>query len=488
MTNDTDIVMAIRNSIEAKIGAPCFQLWLGRPDSIRYQFGAELATREVVIAAADDFTLNRLRRNLSADITSAVREVAGDTVTIAFRIDEQLKRTNTTPISRKAKLAIDPTQKTFEFAESNDSPSVLDFVDPSEPVAPVEPEKPRGRKFAHLQNFIVGEENQLAFAAAKSVVTKPGDISPLYLYGPTGCGKTHLVEGIWSGVRKAAPNNRCVYLAAEQFTTLFVEAINGKGLPNFRRKIRDVDLLVIDDVQFLSGKRATLQELLATVDHFTREGKQLVLAADRPAAQVPGLDEVLVARVSGGLVLEIKSPEAATRRNMLQSFMVERGNRLSMEILDFLAQELPGDARQMMGALNRLEAIRQATGRAITITTVRDALRDVLRASRKMIRLADIEKIVCEVFHIAPGTLQTEAKARSVTQPRMLALWLARKYTRAGLSEIGQHFGLRSHSTVISAQKKVNGWLELGGSVRFPQGDCEAQEAIRRLETALRAV
>jgi chromosomal replication initiator protein len=307
------------------------------------------------------------------------------------------------------------------------------------------------------------------------------------MHGPTGCGKTHLAEGIWSATRRT-PGKQCVFLAAEQFTTHFLEALHGQGLPALRRKLREIDLLVIDDIQFLHGKKATLQELLNTVEHFAREQKQLVLTADRAPGDVPGLGAELVARLSCGLVADLTPLEESVRRGVLEQLLAQRGRSLPTEVLDLLARELPGDGRQLQGALNRLEAMHEATGRTVTPAFTREALKDLLRAQQKMLRLIDIEQAVCEVFGISAKSLKTEAKARSVTQPRMLAMWLARKHTRAGLTEISQHFGLKSHSTVVAAQKKVSGWMESQAAVGTLQGNCDVQEAVRRVETVLRAV
>jgi chromosomal replication initiator protein len=338
-----------------------------------------------------------------------------------------------------------------------------------------------------LKEFIVGESNRLAYTAADMVANRLGSVSPLFLYGPTGCGKTHLLEGIWTTAREATGFRRVLYLSAEQFTSMFLEALQGSGLPSFRHKYRKVDVLLIDDVQFFVGKRATLVEVQHTLDALLREGRQLVFAADRSPADLHGFGSELIARMSGGLVCGLELPDAATRRGILQRLAAQMDADFSEEVLDYVASEMQGDARQLTGALNTLEATSRAYQRPIDMGMVETALLDVFRATRRIVNLPDIEKAVCDVFGLDTTSLQSNGKARSVSQPRALAMWLARKYTRAAYSEIGAYFGRRSHSTVISAHRQVNRWMQQGHSIRVSHGQCAVDEAIRRVESQIRA-
>ena len=189
---------------------------------------------------------------------------------------------------------------------------------PAEALSESEPQR-AARRFARLDNFVVGSCNRVAFTAAQMVAERPGPVSPLFLYGPAGCGKTHLLEGIWSAVRGSSQSRRVLYLTAEQFTSMFLEALRGSGLPSFRHKYRHVDLLLIDDVQFFLGKRATLVELQNTVDALLRERRQLVLAADRSPSELAKFGPVLTTRFSGGLVCGIEPPGHSTRLEILRN-------------------------------------------------------------------------------------------------------------------------------------------------------------------------
>jgi chromosomal replication initiator protein len=482
---EMDVVSPLRNAVADRVGQERMDLWLRGGEALRLENGA------LVVVAADEFTLDRVRRNLRDELLQAAEAVLGQRPQMLFQIDDALKRGS----GRGGKCrSVNTDQRLFEFGDEEKQgsgasvgrgPSATShFISVACPAAANN--HLGGRRFARLEMFVVSEVNRFAHAAVQKCVSQPGHVSPLYLHGPTGCGKTHLLEGMWSALRKAGKH--CVYLAAEQFTTQFLESLRGQGLPSFRHKIRDVDLLIIDDVQFLQGKRATIHELLNTVEHFGREHKQLVLAADRVPADLPFFGPELVARLSSGLTADLAALDQPARRGVLVALTKQRGRLLPDEVLDLLAAELPGDGRRLQGALNRLDAMQEATGRSISSSFVRESLKDLLRPSQKLIRLIDIEKVVCDFFGLAPKSLHSDAKARSITTPRTLAMYLARKHTRAGLSEISEHFGMRSHSVVVAAQKKVTHWCAEQLRVDTSGEECEVSEVIRKVELALRVV
>jgi chromosomal replication initiator protein len=278
-----------------------------------------------------------------------------------------------------------------------------------------------------------------------------------------------------------------VYLSAEQFTNHFLEALRGSGLPSFRRKYRGVGLLMIDDLQFLVGKRATQVELLHTVDTFLREGRQLVFAVDRPPAELAELGPELITRLTSGLVCSIEPPDYATRLGIVAQMARRMKLHVPTEVQQFVASRLTSHARELSGALCRLKATSQSVGRPISLGMAEEALADLIRHSGRAIRLADIEKAICDVFGLEPASLQSDAKARRVSHPRMLAMWLARKHTRAALSEIGHYFGRRSHSTVVSAQRRVDGWMASGHPLELADHRWAFDDAVRQVERRLAA-
>jgi chromosomal replication initiator protein len=286
--------------------------------------------------------------------------------------------------------------------------------------------------------------------------------------------------------RRRHPRARAVYLSAEQFTTSFIEAIRGSGLPSFRQKCRGADLLVIDDLQFFVGKARTIEELQHTIDTLLAEGRQLALASDRPLAELRALGPELCSRLAGGLVCEIEPPEFATRLGILRRLRDDLRLDLDENVLEKVAGQLTTGARELRGALYRLQIISAASNEPITAEMAEEALRELARQCTRAVRLADVEHAVCGVFGVEPAQLKSDRKGRSLSEPRMLAMWLARKYTRMPWSEIGQYFGRRSHSTVIAAHRRVERLITAQAEVGLSDRTCGVEEAIRRLETALR--
>lgn len=345
----------------------------------------------------------------------------------------------------------------------------------------------RGRRFERFDSFVVGRGNRIAFSAAQSVAERPGLVTPLFFYGPTGSGKTHLLESIYGATRKL-PGMRVLYLSSEQFTTNFLEALRGGGLPSFRRKVREIDLLVVDDLQFLLGKKATLGELIHTIDALVRAGRQIVMAADRSPGRLNDLGAELSTRLRGGLVCALEEADESTREGMARRFSTESGILIPLEVIQLLARELPGDGRQIHGACWRLKATSLAWNSPVSLELAREALSDLLQQHQRVVLLSDIERVVCEECGVTPKMLREESRTRAGSHPRMLAMWLARKHTRAASAEISQFFGRRSHSTVISAEQKVERWKTDESVVRVGNGSFKVSEILKRIEKRLRSV
>jgi len=459
-----EVVSALRKDLAARIGADRFELWFDR--QVRF----ELSGDRVVVQAADQFTLDRIRKHFRTEIAAAIANIVGGETPIDFqaasRDDSEGRSTAQQTSSRRAKAAGDAHRRPKQ--------------------RPARSSKEKLNRDVRLETLITGPANRVAVTAARSIIERPGAVSPLFLYGPPGCGKTHLQRAVCAQVRRAAGLRRVISLASEQFTSLFLEALRGSGLPSFRRKVRDVDVLAIDDIQFFAGKRATLVELQHTVDALLRNGRQLILTADRPPSDLTRLGPELVTRLAGGLVCGIDLADFEMRLAIVRQQALRCRRTIPNDVIELLAAELTGDARQIGGAINRLDAASEALNATITLDFAKRELEDIFRATVRIVRLPDIERAVCNAFALEPKTLRENRKTKSVSHPRMLAMWLARKYTRAAFSEISEYFGRRSHSTVISAEKKVNRWVSDGATVQIGQAACKIEDALRRIETQLR--
>jgi chromosomal replication initiator protein len=462
--NDKEIVSALRIALTERIGQDRFDVWFGNGVRLRVD------GRSVCVATGDQFLLDRIRSQFRGDLDFVCQRVFGASVPIDYQHDPAVaSKRNGSPVARGGQAASQATASASQAmaADSRRASSVS------------------RRPLATLDEFVLGPCNCVALTAAQRTLQRLGQLSPLFIYGPPGTGKTHLLEGVTQAARQLRSVKRAVLMSSEQFTSYFLEALRGSGLPNFRRKYRDVDLLLIDDIQFFSGKRATIVELKHTVDTLLRERRQLVFAADRPLGEINGLGPELIARISGGLVCGLEPPDGQTRLELVRQMAGQRGVTVPEDVLQLLADRINGDVRQLSGALNRLQALGEARQQRITFALAEDALSDVFRAAARIVRLPDIEMAICDVFGIDARSLQSQRKSRTLAQPRMLAMWLARKFTRAAFSEIGEYFGRRSHSTVISAQNKVEHWLADGGKVQLGPGDCDVRDVLRRVEARL---
>jgi chromosomal replication initiator protein len=358
---------------------------------------------------------------------------------------------------------------------------------PPSPGQSVRPAQPMASSHWHFGTFVVGKANELAHNSAKIVAQQPGRYCPLLLYGPSGVGKTHLLSAIRHQVRTQSPRAYVVWMTSEQFTTQFLEALDRRGLPSFRQKHRTAHVLLIDDIQFFAGKRATLEELLYTIDSLHERGSQIVLTSDRSLGQLQSISPELTARISSGLSVPVDYPDYETRVGIVQQLALKMQIDLDDRVAVMIATRVAGSARQLSGALNRLLAGSMALGRPITPQLAESVLAEFAQQNAPPVRLADIQQAVCEVFGVEPSSLKSSRKSRNVTEPRMLAMWLARKYTRAALSEISDFFGRRSHSTVISAQKKVETLLHRHSQITVADTPCPMEEAIQRVESVLRS-
>ena len=474
--NDTEVVSELRQQLADRVGQDRFELWFAGKTRIEFD------GRTLTVFVPNRFHQDWLRSHFRGDVERAALDVAGSDIAVEFRVDRKLDVRKPSKPKTSAVASPADVQQTLPYAMEADSQSETTVPQNTAPAAPT------GRRFARLDDFVIGESNRVAYTSVEMAAKEPGRVTPLLIHGPNGTGKTHLAEGLWSAIRKSDRNRRCVYLTSEQFTTFFLESLHGSGLPSFRRKHRGAHLLIIEDVQFLAGKRATLIELMSTIDALVRESAQVVMTADRPLADLKQLGPEFAGRMAGGLISSIEPPEFETRQAIVANMTRDIRMTVPRDVRHYLAKNFVGSVRQLSGAVNRLHATSLALNKPVDRTLAEHALADLVRHATPMIGLSQIETAVCQAFDLDPATLRSDSRVKSVAQPRMLAMWLARKHTRSALSEIGDHFGRRTHSTVISAQRKVDYWVNDGQQLHLAGRDWTAQEALDEIEQRLQRV
>jgi len=312
-----------------------------------------------------------------------------------------------------------------------------------------------------FENFVVGKPNELAHAAARRVAEACANpvhtvpFNPLFLYGGVGLGKTHLMHAVAWHVRRHACDRKVIYLSAEKFMYQFIRALRFKSTMDFKEQFRSVDLLMIDDVQFISGKDSTQEEFFHTFNALVDQNRQIVISADKSPSDLEGLEERMRSRLGWGLVADLHPTTYELRLGILQSKAENSGIRISQKVMEFLAHKITSNVRELEGALNRIIADMQLIGREVTLETAQELLRDLLRSCERRVTIDEIQRRVAEHFNIRLSEMTSERRARAVARPRQIAMYLAKQLTTRSLPEIGRKFGGRDHTTVMHAVRKI---------------------------------
>ncbi|MGH1482130.1 MAG: chromosomal replication initiator protein DnaA [Geminicoccales bacterium] len=334
---------------------------------------------------------------------------------------------------------------------SRPSPRVSEITPSAEVSAPLDPR-------CTFDNFVVGKPNELAFAAAKRVAElNQLPFNPLFIYGGVGLGKTHLMHAIAWEIQRQAPERKVVYLSAEKFMYQFIRALRCKDTMSFKELFRSVDVLMVDDVQFIGGKDSTQEEFFHTFNTLIDRGSQIVISSDRSPSELSGLEERIRSRLGWGLVVDIHPSTYELRLGILQTKaeVLAAQAKVPDRVLEFLAHRITSNIRELEGALNRIVAQATLVGRAITLEMAQEVLQDLLRAHERRITIDEIQKRVAEHYSIKVSDMHSARRARVVARPRQVAMYLAKQLTPRSLPEIGRRFGGRDHTTVMHAIRKI---------------------------------
>ena len=328
-----------------------------------------------------------------------------------------------------------------------------------------------------FENFVIGSNSQLAHAAAIAVAHAPaGAYNPLFVYGETGLGKTHLMHAVGHHILQNKPDARIAYLSSEKFTNEFISSIQENTLTRFRKRYRRVDVLLIDDVQFLSGKERIQEEFFHTFNELFEQQKQIFLSSDRPANEIAKLESRLVSRFQWGLVTDIQAPDFETRVAILRKKAEQHNFKVRDEIINFIAEHIVKNIRRLEGALIKVCSYSSLTGNPLDISTCEMLLSDVLmEAAKQQLTIDTIQKKVAEYFELRHSDMLSRRRPNHIAVPRQIAMYLSRELTKHSLQEIGESFGGRDHGTVIHACRQVENLVDQDDTVRHSVDYLKAQ-------------
>src|SRR5690554_937567 len=308
-----------------------------------------------------------------------------------------------------------------------------------------------------FETFVVGPSNRFAHAACLAVAEAPAEAyNPLFIYGGVGLGKTHLMQAIAHHSLVNYPMRRIVYVSSETFTNELINALQHKAMPAFRAKYRSVDILLIDDIQFIAGKESTQEEFFHTFNALFEVNKQIVISSDRPPREIPHLEERLRSRFEWGLAADIQAPDFETRTAIIRKKAADEGLQVSQDVLTYIAEQARSNIRELEGALTRVVAYARTVGSPLTVELAAEALKDFIAAQRPQpVSIAKIQECVARYFGLRPADLISRSRSRNIAFPRQIAMYLARTMTDLSLPAIGEEFGGRDHTTVLHGYEKV---------------------------------
>lgn len=439
-----DIWERVKTRLKAAFGDATFKSWLNTMQFASYD------ARQIFIQVPTRFVRDWIASHYADEIVRF------------WRMDDpSLLAVNITVKSPQAAAAVEPpvlvksapVAVTNETVKAVSAPALVTNAAESEYVgAALDP------RFT-FENFVTGKPNELAFAASRRVAEAATDMpgcNPLFLYGGVGLGKTHLMHAIAWHIRRTNPQRKVIYLSAEKFMYQFIRALRSKDAMAFKEQFRSVDVLMIDDVQFISGKDSTQEEFFHTFNALTDQNKQLIISGDRSPSDLEGIEERVRSRLGWGLVADIHATTYELRLGILQS-KIEKIPTVQVppKVVEFLAHKITSNVRELEGALNRVVAHSTLVGQPITLETVQELLHDLLRANDRRITIEDIQKQVAAHYNIKLAEMHSARRSRAVARPRQVAMFLCKRLTSKSLPEIGRRFGGKDHTTVMHAVKKV---------------------------------
>jgi chromosomal replication initiator protein len=427
---------SVHKTMRKTFGEAIFRSWLKPLQLQAFYHG----TMEVSVPTR--FMRDWIQNHYAEQILELCREEAGETA-------EPVKKVQFVVVQTTALDGEPDTNNVVPIESNQNTATIVEEIG-----SPLDP------RFT-FESFVVGKSNALAHAASRRVVeSKCVPFNPLFIYGGVGLGKTHLMHAIAHALKTEWPEKTVMYLSAEKFMYEFVKALRANDTMNFKEQFRSVDVLMMDDVQFIAGKESTQEEFFHTFNALVDQNKQIIISADRAPGDLTGIDERLRSRLAWGLVADIQPTSYELRLGILQSKCKQLGADVPESVLEFLALKVSNNVRELEGALNRIVAYADVAKQDITLETTQNVLQDLLRSHDRRITIDEIQKKVAEHFNLRMNDMHSARRARSVARPRQIAMYLSKQLTARSLPEIGRKFGGRDHTTVMHAVRKVDELIE----------------------------
>lgn len=437
------------DAIQDKISKPSFETWLKATEAV------DLEGDMIIISAPNDFARDWLESRYADLVRDTLKEVTGSTMGVKF---------------------ISHTAEKEEAEPTGDSELAPEVSEEEEP-----PQSQLNPRYI-FDTFVIGSGNRFAHAASLAVAEAPAKAyNPLFIYGGVGLGKTHLMHAIGHYVLNHTPSSRVVYISSEKFTNEFINSIRDNKTIQFRNKYRSVDILLIDDIQFLAGKEQTQEEFFHTFNALHDANKQIIISSDRAPKEIPTLEDRLRSRFEWGLITDVQPPDLETRIAILRKKAIADSLDVPSEVLIFIANRIDTNIRELEGALIRVVAYSALMNQPVTPELAAEALKDIMPESRpKAISIQDIQQEVCNYYRLRVDELKSKKRTKSVAFPRQIAMYLCRELTDHSLPKIGEDFGGRDHTTVIHAHEKISRILK-----QDPQVEQVINELIKRIKRGL---
>ena len=431
--------------IRQKINLLAFKTWFLPIKPLSFS-GSELT-----IEVPSQFFYEWIEENYSSLLKQALKEVIGPDARLMYSIVMDKSQGEPVTIELPQQHSAVALERQRHNVDQNNGPDREIF------------DRNLARFESHLNvkytfdTLIRGDCNSLAYAAAKAVAQSPGKnaFNPLVIYGGVGLGKTHIMQAVGNSVRENRLSERVLYVSSEKFAIDFVNAIQNGKIQDFSSFYRSIDVLIIDDIQFFSGKGKTQEEIFHIFNTLHQSNKQIILSADRPIKEIKGIEDRLISRFNWGLSADIQPPDYETRKAIILSKLQQNGVILDDAVVDFIATNITDNVRELEGSIVKLLAAQSLDNREIDLPFTKSTLKDIIRYTAKQITLETIEKAVCSYYSITSNDLKGKSKKKEIASGRQIAMYLAKNLTESSLKTIGLHFGGRDHSTVIHAVNTI---------------------------------